>query len=428
MLRRRMQPLDWYLFLLGVMGLIQFIIIIWWDGRSANGLKSAQVPCPHHHLKERYTTFRPPDIPFKHFTNLEQAKHFINSVPIENLGQVLIDYPNFSIPMPHFESPTDEDLFLRSDLVQSDLQPASHDQLVGEIHIIPNGTFKMFYECGWMSNVWDWKINRTPTRCFDFLAPLIVPMAYLWQHFIDGTLPKIFQSYGILQRPEVKILIERPAGSAQNIYKMLDLLNLTDRVVFHDRGDMDTVYYARYMIHTCIAPPIHPTLWKYFRQTFHVSETRSATWYESKVILLKRMGTDTIGRRILNMRPLHDYLKNRYGDKLVIFYGGYSVSEAHHLFSQAKIIIGAHGGSFYNMQFAAKDTAIIEFAPLAPGGADSCLLPHTIFWKIAGLIGQNYWRIPIETELADCDMYVDIHKVHRILNIVDPNTKVTLKS
>ena len=357
------------------------------------------------------------------FPSLDSAVEQMRILAIKDVKKIIINYDTFPLHLPHFEASSDLNLFLKSKRIQGNLINMTKEELTGEIHVVENGTFKMFYECGWKSKVSDWKVKRKSSRHYEYLAPLIVPMAYLFQHFVDGTLPKLFQSYEFLKRPEVRILLEKPNAHSHNIYKMLYLLNISsDRVIFQEPHDEHTVYHARYMINTCITPPLHPTLWKMFRHKFYVNETRSVPWSQGKVIFLKRKGTVANGRNVIHFKEVKDYLEKRYKENLVIFpRSDLDFDHTRNLFSKAKIILGPHGGAFYNIQFAPKDTVIIEFAPLTPGGGDPHALPHAIFWRIADLIGQNYWRIPIETR--DTNMNVDIKKVHQILNTVDPDTK-----
>lgn len=407
-----------YLLFLGAICMLQIIIVLWWDGYNGNQPPDSSCPVKSS-INESFLSAKPLN-PYKSFNSFQAANAFLENTPIRDIGTVFINYPAFSLNYPKFENKDDRDLFLKSPLVQDNLDGTPQNQLVGEIHVIRNGSFKMFYECGWQSDISEWKIVRTPTKCYDYLAPIIVPMAFLFQHFVDGTLPKIFQSYEIVKRPEVKLLMEKPFIGSENILGMLKELNISrKRIVWHKRSDMDTVYNAQYLINTCITPPLHPDLWHSFRRRFGVNDVATEPWSKRKVILLQRLGGTSQGRRLTNLQEVHHVLEDKYGENLVTFHGDYKLHEVKKLFGQAKIIIGPHGGAFYNIQFSPKDTVIIEFAPVKPDGEDPPALPHAIFWRIADMIGQSYWRVPIVTEGEDNDMYVKIGKLYSILEKVE---------
>lgn len=353
------------------------------------------------------------------YYSLKDAVERMKSLTIEDTNDIFINYRNYSSSLPRFESEDDLKLFLKSKVNHDALMPPVSKTLHGEINVVRNGTFKMFYECGWRSDVSYLREKRVPVKSYKYLVPLIVPMAFLFQHFMDGTLPKVIQAYEFIRRPEVFVLLEKPFHAS--IHELLAAVNISeDKIIWHNRNDAKTVYHAEYMIFTCITPPLHPDLWTEVRHLLGVKEDRERPWHEGKVMLLTRAGSTAGGRRIINQPQLLDYLQERFGvGNVLLFSGRYSLQEAKTIFSDVRIMLGPHGGAFYNMMYAPRDTVVVEFGPVPQGGGDIPSLPHAIFWRIANLIGQPYWRIPIVQENSQNDMVVDLDKLTRVLDSIE---------
>jgi capsular polysaccharide biosynthesis protein len=140
---------------------------------------------------------------------------------------------------------------------------------------------------------------------------------------------------------------------------------------------------------------------------------------QSSVVYLTRRGATNGGRNALNEADVITFLQNRYGTRVKVFEGGLSVQESIAMFSTAAIIIGTHGGAFYNINFAPKTAVVIEYVPVLHGGRDIASLPHAIFWAMANLLGQTYWRVPALSENVKHDVTIDLDKLTAILNKVD---------
>ena len=139
------------------------------------------------------------------------------------------------------------------------------------------------------------------------------------------------------------------------------------------------------------------------------------------VMLMTRARAHNSGRRILNRNAVEMFLRHRYGNKLVVFSGGLGLSQAVETFGKVRIIIGVHGGALYNMNFAPLTTTIIEFGPTLAGGKNINNLAHTIFWAMADLLGQPYWRVPFIGLSSGHDLMMNVTKLKAILDIVDRN-------
>ncbi len=222
----------------------------------------------------------------------------------------------------------------------------------------------------------------------------------------------ILQVYDIIMQPGVKIALSEPQDNI--IYEILHKLNITcDKIIFTSK------VLSRIQINTCITPPLHPTLWKGFRELLGVSEQNPLNSTESHVILLTRVDSNNSGRTMLNYNRVHSVLKKRYGDRLVVFKGGYNLSKSMEIFSKARIIIGVHGGAFYNLNFSPSDAHIVEIWPTLEGHKPVPHVAHSIFWLMSNLIGQTYWRLHEPARDDWGDVNVDLPKLIKTLDVID---------
>ena len=180
------------------------------------------------------------------------------------------------------------------------------------------------------------------------------------------------------------------------------------------------------MINTCITPPVHPDLWQIARRMLGAPEERLVPPTEASVILLTRAKQFNPGRKLMNSEDVLHFLLHRYGgNHVVLFKGGYSLVQSIEIFRKAKIIIGVHGGAFYNMMYAPRGTHVIEIMPTVVSNGDIPRgLAHAIIWKMAGLLEQPYWRIPIMPLATSNNVQLNIAKLKGILDKVDKTFEV----
>ena len=353
------------------------------------------------------------------FSSLPEADRFLYDMDINKATLVEIKYNNFTRIMPNFASDYDKHIFTINKRVKDNFLPNPAMKLRGSIEIIPNGTYKRPFDCGFKANYSQLRAVDTPDYRFKYLCPLIIPDTSSFQLFMDGTLPKIAQAYGILRRPEVTLLVREPKDDI--ILELLSKLGIDgSRVEYISEGRYDyDVYQADYLISTCITPPLHPELWTKMRSLLGVSQELTVPIQESIILLLTRKGNKNKGRNILNSKAMEEYLHDRYPGRVEVFSGSYSLEEAIPFFGKVSVILGPHGGAFFNMNFAPSSATIIEFIPHKVGGEDPGHFSPAIVWAMAQMIGQTYWRIPCLRLDSENNMNADIVKLGRIMDSVD---------
>lgn len=333
-----------------------------------------------------------------------------------DIQRKLIKYNMFQLPEPLFISDEDRSLFYKNpNNVRMSKMQNETEKLRGEIYNVRNGTFTLPYDCGFRSNYTFVTQRRHVMKAnWHFaLAPMIIPEANTFQHFLDGALPKIIQGLEYLQKPEMRILILPPRDKI--IYEIIDRLNISRKNLLI--VSRPPIYGADNLFFTCNTPPLHPALWSKARRLIGAHETRTSE--EIKVVLMTRSGSYNKGRNLLNMQEVLSNLHSRYGDENVhVFKGPYSLQQSIDIFGKIKIIIGVHGGGLYNLMFCPKNTVVIEIMPTMPDGK-MLAASDSIFWAQTHMLEQMYWRLIVTPKDSRGNVILDVEKLNNILDKVD---------
>ena len=340
---------------------------------------------------------------------------------LSHFHSVSIVYAQFEIREPLFIDQDDRSSFLVQRQNIATLGARSDTVLRGRIITHVNGTVHTSHDCGWNMNVGEFlrpiPKRRNPRHSFALLCPLLVPDSNTFQHFVDGVLPKLAQIHEIITHTQINItyLFYRPRDKI--IHEMLDKIGIPpDRIAFYDGGYLS----AKLLLNTCVTPPIHPTLWKTSRNLLRVDDRLKEPGKNTLVILLTRSNSRNIGRRILNMADTTSFLRRKYGSDLHIFQGGHTLAEAMSIFSKAAIVIGTHGGAFYNLIFCPASTKVIEILPVNEEGSPvPDHVAHTIIWQMAEVMNQTYLRLSQRAHNDKGDVYLPRDRLLRALHVLD---------
>ena len=357
--------------------------------------------------------------------SVSAAKPKVDQVSFDKRLQVLlqpwtdrrISYDKFLMDEPHFSSQQDDILFRLNNEHADIMSERQQKELLGHIQVIRNGTVHRSYDCGWNMDVS--LFSSTPKgrirRRFKLMLPLLVPQSNSFQHFLDGVVPKLVQASALLGIPNITVMIYRPWDPIIN--EIIKRFGISDDMVhFYDNG----YYAADYLVNTCITPPLHPGLWQEARKTLGASEQLPVPLRDAHVILLTRSKSRNVGRKIDNMKEVLKLLQTRYGDNFKLFQGGYRLSDAVTVFGKARLIIGVHGGAFYNMFLSPSQTHIVEIIPTHENGTFVPVnVAYNIVWKMANMLNQPYWRLSERPLSARGDVTVDLRKLQRVLDDVD---------
>ena len=340
---------------------------------------------------------------------------FVQYFRFKNYTDII--YPNFTIKEPYFSTVSDSLIFNNDHYNRYGLSVPSPEMLRGRIHLIDGGYARSSTDCGWQTDISMFlQIGKDNIRhSHEVLIPLLVPEAGSFQHFIDGLLPKLVQSYHILQHTNARLLIPTPRDVI--IFQFLDQLNISRSKIVLDEGG---THYARKLILACIAPPLHPYLFKAARRMLRIRDDATVSPDVAFVVLVQRSHARNPGRRILNIHQIHAMLESRYQERLYVFKGNLDLEETNYLFSRSRIVIGVHGGGLYNMLFSPANTTVIEVMPVdRTGHVVPPTLAHTIIWKLANMFGHIYWRIYEQACTKFGSLKITEEKLKNVLDSID---------
>ena len=145
---------------------------------------------------------------------------------------------------------------------------------------------------------------------------------------------------------------------------------------------------------------------------------------EASVILLTRARTRNGGRKILNLHEIILYLRTRYNTTLSVFQSGHNLAQNQAFFGKARLVIGVHGGAFYNINFCPSETIVAEYVPLSEHNTSFEGSASRIVWFMANMNGQRYYRLA-EKPISGNNLQISVQKLKTLLDEVD---KIQLKT
>ena len=334
-----------------------------------------------------------------------------------------IMYQKFSLSVPRFISDSDKQLFMNNTQNKLLLHMGhAQERHLGKVRILKDVTVDHSMDCSWRRGMQVYNstslgnLNNPRVLNYQFVCPLLIPGGNSFQHFLDGALPKLLQALPLLRlcSHQIKLLF---AGHPRDkvVLEMISELGLSeDQVVWSGSH----IIHADYALDTCTTPPLHPVLTRGARNLFTAESGHGA---HTLVMLLTRTRGHNGGRHIKNLLEVVSFLSLRYGEnRFRMFRGGYSLKEAADIFSRTRLVIGVHGGAFYNIQFSAVNTAVIEIVPTTQEGrVVPHNLAHTIIWDMAENLELNYWRLPLTPLNNKGDVHLSIEILTQILNVID---------
>ena len=302
---------------------------------------------------------------------------------------------------------------------------AERKYLVGSLDVIENGFISRSLDCGWPADHskslvkppgWHGNLfNKT-------MIYLTVPEGLSFQHFLDGVVPKLVQLREIIQTEKDAIYVMDHGILDKMPQKLLMRLgiNLSQLKSINEVPWTGSIAHVKKLILACQVPPLHPQLWRKAQEMFDLPWL-NPEWKQTRHIVLylsRNEGTRNSGRQVVNENVLLSTIKPIIEEKnyeLVIFnskeFGNLDV-----LFSflaNVDVIMGPHGGAFYNMLFMRRETTVIEFTPSNPSFHSIYNAVHMIVYLQAALLGNNYYNVMATP--ANGNMNVDVNEVVSIL-------------
>lgn len=301
--------------------------------------------------------------------------------------------------------------------------------LLGYVDIVKQGSIERNYDCGFKTdNLKQIRVgDRKPLHISGKVVYLIVPEGYAFQHFLDGVLPKIVQAEDFINDPEVKFFVSLSSKwpIVGELYKRLGID--TNRMIISNRNDIS----ADELIVPCVCPPMHPYLWKRAQYLFklpHLTSSSSSSKNENDeffyiLYLSRNKGTYNGGRRVINEKEFidttNDILRNtKYRFEVFDSKKYRNLDELFGFLSKVKVLMGPHGGAFYNMFFMRSGSTILEFLPKSSSFFANMV--RYITYRNSVMLGHYYYALGCDTS-GSSDVKINIGEFRDLLKSIIDN-------
>lgn len=224
--------------------------------------------------------------------------------------------------------------------------------------------------------------RREPVIQLRDACPLL-PFYVNYFHWTAESLMKVFmlEKYGELEESYPTLVI--PQDPTSWMEETLDLVDYSGKIVQLPRPQI--VGVDRLVIPSYPAPTKEACSWLRDRMLSNIEPDLEPG--KKRRLLVKRQDADE--RRLINHKEVENELTDLGFEAIVP--GKYSVAEQVKIFSQAEIIVGAHGAGLTNIIYS-EDAQVVELY----GVIDS-----TIFSRIGNMLGHDYLKIECKTQGRD---------------------------
>ncbi len=269
-----------------------------------------------------------------------------------------------------------------------------------------------------------WVDNRSyKIRKIDSVFPLLDPWGWSWQHFMSELLDQlVFAKDVLIERPEVKILIDGPPQFDSFWTICRDILGLKNDFITFGRNvgdpDWDEILHADEIIYCHFAPKKKgldniPKMMKWVRTEFNPPDRPMHE--RDKIIYISRAaGPKNPARQVENETDTINaiiQLVNQHepGWEVVKFCPpDYNLFETMDLFSRARAVVCLLGGANANLLFAPPQAVVIECIP--------AMYPLVNYSSLSAAVGHEYWSVPISGVSSDSPIInMPLDKIIRVL-------------
>lgn len=221
-----------------------------------------------------------------------------------------------------------------------------------------------------------------------------------FQHFIDRGFSKLAQVLDLLEKdPNLHLIMNSVFERRHPIVgQIIQRMGLKDRVVHYENQPI----VVDELIFTCIAPHYHPYSYQRVRQSLRLADPPLSS--RKTMVYLSRKGNSRGVSNEADLIVLLEAQAKARGLELIVFqHKDYpTLDDIIRLFNtKASIIIGPHGGAFYNQLFAAPDTLLIELFPVRKK-VTAIRWPEAIWWP-AAFFNHRYYFLTCESRTGDIE-------------------------
>jgi hypothetical protein len=371
-------------------------------------------------LKYVELSFPPFHLPFPEFATLEDRTMWTSgfrtlfpatlerTASCEQRGlQLCIDHPEYADP--EYGAVSDEDVDTTGLLVTmrgSIIRP-NDDQQCGN----RERNFQQILNRGILS-VSGGKEEKGAEKIF-----IRVPMSNLWQHFLDGSLPKLMQWLDDIH-PETTIIIQSKHSPYLCAIPESQGLQSFCGTLESESDFAEVLHYA------CHTPPMHPYHWRRMQSFLGVRviplEQRNVVIYNTRNGNSNNGGARRVGNDEEVIDHIRKYVEAWGGDFVVFNSGQFSPEMSLRLFNSARAVIGPHGGAMYNTFFCLPGTLVVEFTDML---SPSMLRDHHLTpFRSSRMLEHTFYAIPqVISSYAD-EFMISLDSIDLILRKELPYT------
>ena len=340
-----------------------------------------------------------------------------------------ITYVNKEIVPPFMVDGRDEKLFYASNVNRVIIDKSrlrTNSAVTGNVMVYSNITIYSNFSCWNYINKKD-PVQRTPQwhrmgSSPKFIhvysaSPIAVNSKDSLYTFLSEILPRIAQIYDILRKlTDTPLLLKRTRDPV--VLEMISSLQLP--YTFYDKIPV----LLQYSLDTCETPINSTVLWQKGRHLLGLDNVRRALPQFGKIIVIASDPRCRLASRILNLKDILTFLRERYSDTSVAveYIGSSDFNTLKERFRHARLVIGVLSEDLYALYFCPPGTHVLEVLPFHPGGAVVAgPLAHVQprFWLMSNMLQLLHWRLYEPAHSASGDVTIPLTRLRNVLDKID---------
>jgi hypothetical protein len=256
-------------------------------------------------------------------------------------------------------------------------------------------------------NIYNHKINvSNSTSEVRSAFYLCVNGADQFQHFIQDFLPILSFIHSFLRnKPELPLIVKKPSGNFKDYEYYFELLGLKNPKIFIDNNDqfVENLFMLDFIPMNaiyCLPKELYSSMF----QLVHKNKKYIACETKNLVLFVRKEKTRNFANQNLLIQEFESRSKALGLKPIFLDTSKSNLDYTINVLSNAKYIFGVHGGSIYNMIFAAPESTLIEF--ITTESTDS--LSHMIrsfginYMPFAIIGSKGSHELEISIEDLDC--------------------------
>lgn len=326
-----------------------------------------------------------------------------------------VDYTPFNMSKPIFVDSDDERIFKLDYQNIKTVGVRLSYEMRGKVVVLRPGYFSNNLKCSISTNIREWKGRPSSpiVHTYNALVPLVTGSGCSMTNFLTEILPKLYQIKNWIKFEEVLFLIH---GTCDPLVKgILKKFEINPKRLISFKGG---AIHVERQINTCIAPTMHPVIFKDTRKILDIQET---IINGNDVILL--LPSDT--QLLKNENSVRKFLNDRFNRNFKEMEEIYSLEILKNSLKDAKIIIGVHHSILTNIFFAPKGCVIIEIvATKSDGTVRPTNIDPRLIWHLAISMGHTYYRIIESPTSIIGNVHLTISKLAKALDMIENQVKI----